>query len=178
MKRSNFWAALWETLETILIAVIAVYLVRSFIFQPFLVSGASMEPNFSTHDYLIIDEASYLIRQPARGEVIVFQYPKQPSVFFIKRIIGLPGETVLLDGSQVGIVDDGQTTILNEDYLRDQQVSYGKSEIKLGQGEYFVMGDNRNNSYDSRNWGSLSRSYIVGIARLRLWPVTKAGIFE
>ncbi len=178
MKRSNFLISFWETFEIILIAVVSVYLVRTFIFQPFVVSGASMEPNFSTQDYLVIDEVTYRLRGLERGDVIVFHYPLQPSTYFIKRVVGLPGETVTLNGPEVKIVSGGKEMLLGEDYLHGKKYSYGELEVKLKSDEYFVMGDNRNNSYDSRGWGSLEQKYIVGIARVRLWPLSKLELFH
>jgi signal peptidase I len=164
--------AIWEVLEIILIATITVFVIRSFIVQPFLVSGASMEPNFSSGNYLLVDEITYQFRDPQRGEVIVFRYPRNPSVFFIKRIIGLPGERVIIKDGQIKI--DG--FILKEDYLSKGLKTVGDFDIKLGKDNYLVLGDNRYQSFDSRNWGAISRENIIGLARLRVLPFGKIGV--
>ena len=178
MKKYNFLIKIWDFSEILLISVASVLFVRYFIFQPFLVSGASMEPNFSNHDYLIIDELTYRFKEPARGEVIVFKYPDDPTTFFIKRIVGLPGEKIILAGNDIYIESGGQKVTISEDYLQGRQYSYGRQEFQLGTEEYFVMGDNRYNSYDSRAWGSLNSDFIIGAARLRLYPFNKIDLFN
>lgn len=168
--------SIFEVAETVIIAVIAVFLVRTFIAQPFLVSGASMEPMFQNGDYLLIDELSYYFREPQRGEVIVFRYPSDPRSFYIKRIIALPGETIeVRDGSV--FVSNNDNKPLSESYIHVQDTG-GNVVTELKENEYFVMGDNRPFSFDSRSWGPLERSDIVGVARLRLWPVSKAMAFS
>lgn len=163
-------------LETVAIAVAAVILVRTFVAQPFLVSGSSMEPTFMNGDYLLVDELTYHLRQPERGEVIVLKYPKDPSSYFIKRIIGLPGETVIIKNGIVSILDNGKNLVLNEPYV-DQKMATTNFEETLGPNEYFVMGDNRNFSYDSRSWGPVPSNDVVGMVRLRLWPLQTAMAF-
>ncbi|MCL4400273.1 signal peptidase I [Patescibacteria group bacterium] len=170
-----FWSLL-EMLETVAIAVAAVILVRTFVAQPFLVSGSSMEPTFMNGDYLLVDELTYHLRQPERGEVIVLKYPKDPSSYFIKRIIGLPGETVIIKNGIVSILDNGKNLVLNEPYV-DQKMATTNFEETLGPNEYFVMGDNRNFSYDSRSWGPVPSNDVVGMVRLRLWPLQTAMAF-
>lgn len=174
-----FLLAVWEVLEVVLVAVVTVFLIRSFLVQPFLVSGASMAPNFDTGNYLLIDEVTYRFREPQRGEVIVFKYPKEPSTYYIKRIIGLPGETVAIQKGKVKIFrdDDSKGISLNEEYLPPELSTSGNLNIKLGADEYFMMGDNRNYSYDSRSWGPMDKKYIIGIARLRLLPVSQVQAF-
>lgn len=173
--RKVLWSIL-EMLETIAIAVAAVILVRTFVAQPFLVSGSSMIPTFQNGDYLLVDELTYHFRAPERGEVIVLRYPKDPSEYFIKRVIGLPGETVIVQSGHVTIVDQGKKIVLNEPYIDQPMVTQNFSET-LGPNEYFVMGDNRNYSYDSRSWGPVPSSDIVGVVRLRLWPIQTAQAF-
>jgi signal peptidase I len=176
----TFLLAAWEVIEVVAVAVVTVFVVRTFLVQPFLVSGASMEPNFSNGNYLLIDEISYRLRDPARGEVVVFKYPSNPSTYYIKRIIGLPGETVEIKKGQIFIYNpehpDGFT--LNEPYLASGLRTSGDTSIELGQKEYFVLGDNRNHSFDSRSWGTLDKDFIIGLARLRLLPVTQAQVFR
>lgn len=166
-----------ETLKFSLVAILIVLPFRIFIAQPFLVSGASMSPNFETGHYLIVDQLSYNFKEPARGEVIIFKYPNDTKKFFIKRIIGLPQETVVLEDSKVFIKnkDNPQGFELKENYLKN--LGNNKSEITLGETEYFVMGDNRPASSDSRVWGSLPKDLIVGRAFLRLYPFNQIEIF-
>ena len=175
MKR--FWSSLWEIVEVVLIAVVIVFIVRTFVAQPFLVSGASMEPNFTHGNYLLIDEITYRFREPERGEVIVFRSPTNRSVFFIKRIIGLPGEHIIIADGQVRVFsNDGEEITIRESYLVTDKTG-GAANIQLGADQYVVLGDNRNNSFDSRNWGILSKESIVGRARVRLFPFNKIQVF-
>ncbi len=170
--------AIWEVLEVVLVAAITAFLIRSFLIQPFLVSGASMEPNFGSGNYLLIDELTYRFRQPERGEVIVFKYPENPSTYYIKRIIGLPGETVTIQKGEVKVASaDGLSIVLTEGYLPIGLMTSGNKNVTLGATEYFMLGDNRNYSFDSRSWGPMDEKYIVGIARLRLLPVTQIQAF-
>lgn len=172
-KQDHFFT---ELLKFALVAAAIVIPVRLYVAQPFIVSGASMDPTFETGQYLIVDELSYHFEEPKRGEVIIFHYPKDPKQFFIKRIIGLPGETVKIENGQVEVVDkNGKAITLSETYIKNQ--GNGSNMIKtLGAGEYFVMGDNRPESSDSRSWGVLPEKNIVGRAFLRLLPVQTIGI--
>lgn len=169
-----FWLTIKEILEVVVIAVVTVFIIRYFLIQPFLVSGASMEPNFSDGNYLLIDEVTYRFREPERGEVVVFRYPKDPSTFFIKRIIGLPGEKVVFKNGNVYI----NNIRLEEDYLSDALRSGDNLVITLKDDQYFVLGDNRSHSFDSRNWGPISKEHIIGIARLRILPVSELGVLK
>jgi len=166
-----------ETLKFSLIAILIVLPFRIFIAQPFLVSGASMSPNFETGHYLIVDQLSYNFQKPERGEVIVFRYPKNPKKFFIKRIIALPNETIKINGSQVTIINEENPNgfVLKEDYLKFKSINTLKTS--LGEKEYFVMGDNRPASSDSRTWGVLQEEFLIGRAFLRLFPFTQISIF-
>ncbi len=169
-----FWLTIKEVLEVVAIALVTVFIIRHFLVQPFLVSGASMEPNFSDGNYLLIDEITYRFREPERGEVIVFRYPNNPATYFIKRIVGLPGETVeLKDGK---IFANGE--FIEEDYLPDSLQSRDNLSTKLKADEYFVVGDNRSHSFDSRNWGPVNRDKIIGVARLRVFPFNKLEYFQ
>ena len=168
-NRSEF---IKELFKLIVIAVIIVVPFRIFIAQPFIVDGLSMYPTFDNGEYLIIDEVSYRFHDPERGEVLVFKYPKDPRKYFIKRIIGLPGETVEISGGQVSILpaDGSEKLTLDEPYIempKSESLSY-----ELGEGEYFVMGDNRAQSADSRLWGSVPRENVVGRPVLRFLPPT------
>jgi len=165
-----------EIIELIVLSVLIVAPIRLFIVNPFVVSGSSMVPTFHNGEYLIVDQVSYRFENPMRGDVIIFHYPKDPSKFFIKRIIGLPGETVNLSRGTVTIEAPGKKPLtLDESYVKNKSLDSGK--YKLGSGEYFVMGDNRISSSDSRVWGSLPKDLIVGRALLRLLPVTEASLF-
>ncbi len=167
-----------EIIRFSLIALLIVLPIRLFIAQPFIVSGASMETTFSTGQYLIVDQLSYHFEEPARGDVIVFRYPKDPSKFFIKRIIGIPGDTVSIKGSDVSLsnTEHPEGILLDEPYILSMKPSTTITET-LGGDEYFVMGDNRDASSDSRAWGVLPRNNIVGRTFLRLFPITKVGVF-
>lgn len=160
-----------EIFEMVAIVFVSIYIIYGFVAQPFLVQGASMEPSFRSGDYLLVDEVTYRLREPERGEVIVFRNPTNESEFFIKRIIGLPGEQVIINGGRVLI--DGE--VLSEEYLPYGVEVRGEHVFTLDENEYFVMGDNRPASYDSRRWGPLTRDRIVGVVRLRFWPPSTFG---
>jgi len=181
-----------ETAYIIVISLIIVLPIRAFIAQPYVVSGASMDNTYQDGNYLIIDEISYRFQLPKRGEVIVLKAPasalelqKVPitqTVYYIKRIIGLPGETVEINGDEVKIYNkenpDGK--VLNEPYVNiDKNVPSQFTEIKekiiLKDNEYFVMGDNRHNSSDSRLWGVLPKANIIGKSYIRLFPFNEIG---
>lgn len=159
--------------KTILVAAVVVFIIRAFLFQPFLVSGASMEPTISQNNYLIIDELTYRFRNPERGEMIVFRYPNDSSTFYIKRIVGLPGDAVDIESGRVNI---NNAALDESSYIKDIK-TFGTVHIRLEPGAYFVMGDNRSNSYDSRSWGPLKRPFIVGRALIRLFPFSHINIF-
>jgi signal peptidase I len=175
-KKSN-WQSFWELARFALIAIIIVIPIRMFIAQPFIVSGSSMVPTFQDGQYLIVDEISYLVGSPQRDDVVVFKNPSNTKVFFIKRIIGLPGETVDVKSST------NEVTITNKEYPNgfklDQSfiVNTGgiDAHMELGNNEYFVMGDNRPASSDSRYWGTVPKNLMVGRALLRLLPINKIG---
>ncbi len=166
-----------EMVEFALLTLLVVLPIRFFVAEPFIVSGASMEPTFETGDYLIIDQLSYRFHEPERGDVVVFKYPKEPSKYFIKRVIGLPGETVELAGQEVTIKNASQPG----GFLLDQSyISFSSDNFKtviLGENEYFVLGDNRPVSSDSRVWGALPREDIVGRPLVRLLPISEIESF-
>ncbi len=173
-KQENFFV---ELLKFFIIAVVIVIPIRFWIAQPFIVSGASMEPTFDTGQYLIIDELTYHLSNPQRGDVIIFKYPLNTSEYFIKRIIGLPGETVeIRDGKVYVIGTDSIEKALPEPYIINKGNGYNRT-VTLKSDEYFVMGDNRPNSSDSRVWGPLPNSDIVGRALVRLLPFNSISTF-
>ncbi|MEK7586143.1 MAG: signal peptidase I [Patescibacteria group bacterium] len=163
----------WDLIKFAIIALVIVIPIRMFIAQPFVVSGDSMFPTFHDKEYLIVDEISYILKGPHRGDVVVFHYPKDPSRFFIKRIIGLPNEKVEIKDGVVKIYNEQSPEgfILSEPYLAEKFSS--TDTYTISKDEYFVMGDNRNRSSDSRMWGVLPRDLMVGRAYLRLIPVKK-----
>ena len=176
MTQKEVLTFLLDSLKILLIALAIVIPIRMLLFQPFMVRGASMEPNYHSSDYLIIDELSYRLRDPQRGEVIVFQYPLNPSYRYIKRIIGLPNETIEIKEGEVYISRaNGEANKIDESlYLSSKTIEEWKSTnyapLTLKANEYFVMGDNRNNSSDSRVWGVLPSKNITGRVLLRLSP--------
>jgi len=172
------WKGLLKDLFTLVLLIVVVVIpIRLFVISPFVVDGASMHPTFENLDYLVVDEILYRFKAPARGDVIVFRYPGNPSIFYIKRIIGLPGETVSIDRGVVSILSTkGEHIALPEPYIVNEDATYTK-DVSLNPGEYFVMGDNRPNSSDSRVWGPLPMKDIIGRVDLRLLPVTKSGFF-
>lgn len=166
----KFYSFLLEIAKIVVVALLIVLPIRYFLFQPFLVKGQSMEPNFGNGDYLIIDQLSLRLREPARGEVVVFKYPQNPSQRYIKRIIGLPGEIIEIAEGQVKI---SGALLAESPYLPDVFTdAKGFTTIALEEQEYFVLGDNRLASSDSRVWGVLPRENIIGRVFLRAWPFT------
>ncbi|MFA6422736.1 MAG: signal peptidase I [Candidatus Buchananbacteria bacterium] len=167
-----------------MIIIVAIMLgIRYYLVKPFYVKGASMEPNFYDHQYLIIDEITYRLSEPKRGDVIVFKYPTDPKQYFIKRVMGLPGEHIKIENGKIYIVDvNGKSVELIESYLPQGIVTdlplRGYSDIVLGSNEFFVLGDNRSQSLDSRIFGPVKKDYIVGRAWIRAWPLNKITVFE
>ena len=167
-----------ELLKFILIAFLVVVPFRYFVAQPFIVNGASMTPTFLPGEYLIVDQISYkTLKSPERGEIIIFHYPKDHSKYFIKRIIGLPSETVRIEGTQITIINETNPEgfELTEDYILYPKDDF--LEVKLEDDEYFVMGDNRASSSDSRVWGPLKEDLVVGRPLVRLIPFSRLQIF-
>lgn len=171
---------MWEIAQIVIIALLIVAPIRYFLFQPFFVKGESMEPNFKNSDYLIVDEITYRFKSPERGEVIVFKYPGDLTQKYIKRIIGLPGETVeVKDGKVTVSKGENNILVLNEDkYLPSDLFTAGDLKITVGDDQFFVMGDNRPFSYDSRRFGLVPKGDIIGRVVLRAWPVTAFSVFK
>ncbi|HEX8591377.1 MAG TPA: signal peptidase I [Candidatus Paceibacterota bacterium] len=164
--------AVKEIATFLVLAVVIVLPIRLFVAQPFVVEGESMYPTFDSGDYLIVDELTYRFNEPERGDVVVFRYPGNPSIFYIKRVIGLPGETVSIDRGKVTITKaDSSTLTLDESYVVTEDATYSKSTV-IGPNEYFVMGDNRPRSSDSRVWGLLPKKDIMGRAFIQLLPAS------
>jgi signal peptidase I len=175
-KTSTPLGFIFELIQVLAISLAIIIPVRYFLVQPFYVKGASMEPNFYDHEYLLIDEISYRFHDPHRGDIIVFRYPKDPSQFFIKRVIGLPGETIEIKENKVRIYNDEHPTgqIVDEHvYLAPGEKTSATETVTLKSDEYFVLGDNRPMSYDSRFFGPVKRSGITGRVWLRGYPLDR-----
>jgi len=187
---------LLEIVKVFVLAVVIIVPIRMFLFQPFFVQGASMEPNFHDGEYLLVNEWGYKhtnigsstdpllsvksFRTLERGDVVVFRYPKNPTVFYVKRIIGLPGESIeqTKDGIVISKSDDTGSFLLNESsYLDADITTQGLKPISLGDDEYFVMGDNRTHSNDSRSWGPVKKNFIIGKVSVRMWPLNRVEDF-
>lgn len=181
----------WELMRFVLIALTIVFLIRSFVVDPFIVSGSSMVPTFENGDYLIVDELSYKLSNPKRDDVVVFQYPGDPKnnpkrnfvlkffdpgKYFIKRVIGLPGETIDIKGNDVTITNEKYPQGFKLDQPFVKNIANDNIHIELKNDEYFVIGDNRSGSSDSRAWGPVKRGFFTGKAFLRLLPISKINI--
>ncbi len=177
--KGGFWK---EIVKFTFITLIIVVPVRLYVAQPFIVSGASMDPTFHDGEYLIVDQVSKRLEGPERESVIIFRYPVEPSKFFIKRVIGLPGETVVIHDGEVTIfnkdfpVNETEGLTLNEPYISEENKKSDDLEIILGSDEYFVMGDNRLGSFDSRSWGPVPERLIIGRPLVRLLPMEKVSL--
>ena len=167
-----------ELIKIAILAGITIFVIRALIFKPFYVKGQSMEPNFYEKDYLIIDEITYRFREPERGEIIVLKSPVSTD-FYLKRVVGLPGERVKVENGKVIIYNDDNPKgmILNETYLNSISTS-GSVSFTLGDDQYFVLGDNRGASFDSRSFGAISRDAVIGRVWLRGWPFDRISSFD
>ncbi len=176
----KFVGIILEVFQVLVISIAIIVPVRLFLIQPFSVQGASMEPNFFDHEYLIVDEISYRLRLPERGEVVVFHYPNDPSQYFIKRVIGLPGETVEIIDGEVKIYNDEfpNGRVLDETTYLDQDFTAAAQTVTLKTEEYYLMGDNRSSSLDSRFFGPVNYNQIVGRVWVRGYPVDRWKVFQ
>jgi len=167
-----------EVIKVVVLAAITIIVVRSFLFKPFVVEGQSMEPNYYEREYLLIDELSYHLRDPHRGEVVVLRAPVIQKEYYLKRVIGLPGEKIKIENNKVIIYNDGfpQGKVVQESYLDESTT--GSISVQLGPDEYFVMGDNRNESYDSRKFGAVQKNSIVGRTWVRGYPFDRITVFK
>lgn len=176
---SRAWEFVSELVHVVVISLAIIIPVRYFLIQPFYVKGASMEPNFHDHEYLIIDEITYRFEEPKRGDIVVFRYPADPSQYFIKRVIGLPGERVKVVGGKVWVYNaeypDGKE--LDETPYLGPLYTGGEKDATLATDQYFLMGDNRGASLDSRMFGPVTREFIVGRVWFRGWPPEKITVY-
>ncbi|MBI4779595.1 signal peptidase I [Candidatus Falkowbacteria bacterium] len=176
----KFFNYVFELIKVVVISLAIIIPVRYYLIQPFYVKGASMEPNFYDGEYILTDKVSYRFREPARGDVVIFKAPKNPELDYIKRIIALPGESIKIQNGDFFINNQK----LNEVYLPNKTAFSGglflpqEKEIKIPQNSYFVFGDNRSHSSDSREWGPIQKSDIVGRAFLRYWPPQRIGVIS
>ncbi len=170
----------FDTIKIVVISLVIIIGIRSFVMQPFFVNGQSMEPNFYDGDYLIVNEIGYRFDDPKRGDVIIFHYPNDPQQFFIKRIIGLPGEKVVIENNGITIYNKEHPDgfVLGEFYIPKSAVISKDYSQELKNDEYYVLGDNRIASSDSRVWGVLEKRHIVGKAWIRAWPFGNFSVFE
>ena len=169
------WLVLWEAIKVVAISLAIIIPVRYLLIQPFYVKGASMEPNYEDHEYLLIDEITYHFRNPIRGEVVVFKYPNDTSQYFIKRVIGLPGENISISDNQIFV--NGKK--LNEvTYLASSVQTSGSINMTLEPNQFLLLGDNRQASLDSRIFGPVDRKYIVGKTWIRAWPFNRLTHFS
>lgn len=172
----KFASGFFELVKVTVLALAIVVPIRYFLIQPFYVKGASMEPNFHDNEYLIINEVTYRFSEPERGDVVVFKYPRDPEQYFIKRVIGMPGESVKVENGLVYLKLAGAADyqLLDESSYLDSYVkTYPNLEVTVNEGEYFVMGDNRSASLDSRIFGVVGQDFVVGKTWLRAWPLSK-----
>lgn len=177
-KQNSSWKTVREWIQVIVIALVISLPIRFFVAEPFVVNGASMDPTFATGQFLIVDRLTYRFEKPERGDVIIFQYPGDPSVYYIKRVIGLPGETVKIEDGRVFVSTGSSTPVeLSEPYIAPIHESHDNMSITLDGDHYFVMGDNRAESSDSRAWGPLAAHFIVGRPIVRLLPLTQLSAF-
>lgn len=180
-----------EIIKIFLLALIVIVPIRVFLFQPFFVQGASMEPTFEDGQYLIVNELGYKktdlkittvepFKNINRGDVMIFRYPKNPKQYFIKRVIGLPDEELEIKGGKVIIYNEKnpQGFQLKEEYLPEGSLTEGGGKHKINNNKYFVMGDNRSHSSDSRMWGPIETGDIIGRVLFRAWPVSDIKIFK
>lgn len=175
----------FEILKLSILALIIIAPIRYFVAQPFIVSGASMDPTLHLGEYLVIDKISTQFSEPMRGDVMIFRYPLDPGVYFVKRVVGLPRETLKITGDSVALLaEDGE----NFEPLIEPYISKVTSEtegtipkdsvftVTLADDEYYMLGDNRQFSSDSRVWGPLRKKYLIGYASMRLLPLTRIAL--
>jgi signal peptidase I len=173
--RSQIWRALWELVHDLSVAVLFCFFLITFVAQAFRVQGTSMLPLLEDSERIIVNKFIYRFHPIQRGDVVVFWYPKDPSVSFIKRVVGIPGDTVEL---RRGVLFVNERRI-EEDYVRPQyNDEENTARVSVPKGYYFVLGDHRNSSNDSRSWGEVPEKYIYGKAVFRFWPLPKVGFLQ
>ena len=184
-EKSSFWSTIVDIIETIVVAAAIFVVVYLFLLQPHQVRGASMEPNLRDGEYILTDKISYRFNEPKRGDVIIFKAPTNPDVDFIKRIVALPGEKVEIKNNTIIIFNSEHPKgfTLSEPYEIMEPIAGGSylregKVVEVPENNYFVFGDNRTHSFDSREWGPLSKEAIIGKAWIRYWPLSKLSIIK
>lgn len=179
-----------ELIRTVVIVVVLAFLIRQFVMQPYIVDGSSMYPVLHNNDYLLVDKIGYKIKDPQRGDIIVFKYPNNTSVYYVKRIIGLPGEKVRIENGAVYIfntanpsglkLDEPYTNGVNNTFVKANETVDNQpiTEFTVPENNYFVMGDNRTGSSDSREWGFLNNDKIIGKVFVQAFPFNRAAVIE
>ena len=175
----SFLKIIYEIIKTVALILLIFFIVRYFLIQPFIVDGNSMEPNFHNKDYLMVDKISYRFKQPQRGDVIIF-HPPNSSIYYIKRIIGLPGDKVMIENDNIFIYNkqNPEGVELKEPYLADNTKTMNNITQTLQENEYYVLGDNRENSSDSREFGPITKSRFAGKAFLIVFPTSDFGAIK
>lgn len=177
---------LLELAKTVIIVGVLAFVIRYYLVQPFIVEGSSMYPRFQTNDYLLVDKLSYRLQEPKRGDIVVFRYPNNESVNYVKRIIGMPGEKVRIQNGRVSIInkDHPQGMLLDESYTNGKDSTFinfnspDAIEFPVPQSSYFVLGDNRRASSDSREWGFLPERDLIGRVVLQVYPLDRFSVVK
>ncbi len=180
---TSFVRFLFEIIKTVVVVLVFALLIRYFLVQPFVVDGSSMRPSFHDHEYLLVEKLNFIFHHPQRGEVIVFKYPLNPSFNYIKRVIGVPGDRVVISKGKVTIYNNQNSSglVLKEPYLDPGQSTTLNGDAAehtwlVDQNSYFVLGDNRDHSDDSRSWGFVPAHSIVGKVWLTIYPPHDFGL--
>lgn len=182
-KKNEIWQFAAELIKTALIVAVLAVTIRAFVIQPFIVEGLSMYPQFHDRDYLLVDKLSYRLHEPRRGDIIVFKYPGDPRVNYVKRVIGLPGETIKIEDSKVTIIEpDNTQEVLAEPYVSNGNLTLvnGKKdsyEYHVPQNSFFVLGDNRIGSSDSRDWGDVPKQDLIGRVLVQAYPLSRFALY-
>lgn len=181
----NFVSFFYELMKLVLIVIILAAAIRYFLISPYQVDGNSMVPTLADKDYLLVEKVNFVFKQPARGDIIVFRYPLNPKVNYVKRIIGLPGEKVLIKAGKISIVNSQypsgielQEGYISTDVTTSVMGDLGEKSWKINTNEYFVLGDNRAHSDDSRSWGIVPKENILGKVWLEVYPTNHFGFVE
>jgi signal peptidase I len=171
-KRPPLLSGAWDLLHDVSITVLFCFFIVTFVAQPVRVQGASMQPRIEDNERIVVNKAIYRFQQVARGDVVVFYYPRDPSVSYIKRVIGLPGDRVEIQSGRVHV----NGAAIEEPYLLPEyRDRYDMAVMTVEPGHYFVMGDHRSSSMDSRSFGAVPEKYIYGKAEFCVWPIAKTG---
>jgi len=172
---------IWETVKVVIISLVIILPIRYYLVQPFFVKGLSMYPTYHDKEYILVDKWTYRTSVPKRGDILLFKAPPDPTEYFIKRIIALPGERIVIKENTVTVFNAEFPSgfVLDEGgYLPESHITEGNLDVTLLEGEFFVMGDNRQHSSDSRAFGPVDRNLFSGMAWLRLWPFDRLDVLE